>query len=201
MLFNIYVSDMPRTTSRKFAYADDLALATQSTDFDKLNSTLTEDLKKMEDYFTYWRLRPNPTKTTVTAFHLSNKFARTELKVSFCGKPVKNEPHPKYLGVTLDRSLTYHEHLKSVTGKLKTRINIIRKLAGNSWGSDAQTLRTACLALVYSVAEYCSPVWAGSCHTKKVYTILNSAMRIISGTLKSTPTQWLPTLSHIAPPH
>ena len=54
---------------------------------------------------------------------------------------------------------------------------------------------------MYSVAEYCSPVRAGSCHTKKVDTILNSAIRIISGTLKSTPIQWLPTLSHIAPPH
>ena len=200
MLFNIYVSDMPETTSRKFAYADDLALATQSTDFNVLSRTLTEDMKKMEDYFTYWRLRPNPNKTTTTAFHLSNRQAKTELNVTFCGKTVKHEEFPKYLGVTLDRSLTYREHLKRVSGKLKTRVNIIRKLAGNSWGSGTQTLRTACIALVYSVAEYCSPVWTESCHTKKVDVILNSAMRIITGTLKSTPLQWLPALSHIAPP-
>ena len=49
MLFNIYVSDMPGTTSTKFAsYADELALAIQSIDFDTLNSTLTEDMKKMD---------------------------------------------------------------------------------------------------------------------------------------------------------
>ena len=33
----------------------------------------------------------------------------------------------------------------------------------------------------------------------KIDVILNSAMRIITGTLKSTPLQWLPALSHIAP--
>ena len=82
---------MPGTTSTKCAYyADDLALAIQSADFDKLNSTLTDDMKKMEDYF-YWSLRPNPTKTTVTAINMQ---AGTELNVSFCGKPVKNEPLP-----------------------------------------------------------------------------------------------------------
>ena len=82
---------MPGTTSTKFAYyADDLALAIQSTDFDKLNSTLTDDMKKMEDYF-YWRLLPNPTETTVTA---SNIRVGTELNVSICGKRVKNEPLP-----------------------------------------------------------------------------------------------------------
>ena len=69
--------------------------------------------------------------------------------VSFCGKPVKNDPFPKYLGVTLDRSLAYQEHLQKVAGKLKTRINIIRKLAVNSLGSDAHTIQTVCLALVY----------------------------------------------------
>ena len=57
------------------------------------------------------------------------------------------------------------------------------------------------MALCYSVAEYCSPVWSRSSHSKTVDRKLNESMRIITGCLKSTPVQWLPTLSSIAPPH
>lgn len=63
------------------------------------------------------------------------------------------------------------------------------------------TLRTSTLALVYSLAEYCSPVWLNSSYTTKINVQLNSAMRLISCTVKSTPTQWLPVLSNIPHPH
>jgi hypothetical protein len=39
-----------------------------------------------------------------------------------------------------------------------------------------------------------------SVHTIKIEVQLNSAMRIISGCVKSTQIPWLPTLAHIAPP-
>jgi hypothetical protein len=59
--------------------------------------------------------------------------------------------HPKYLGVTLDRSLTYNTHLTKTGQKVAARINTVRKLAGTNWGSSADTLRTASLALVSMV--------------------------------------------------
>ena len=37
-------------------------------------------------------------------------------------------------------------------------------------------------------------------HTIKIDIELNSSMRIISGTVRSTPLPWLPVLSNIAPP-
>ena len=65
--------------------------------------------------------------------------------------------------------------------------NLITKLAGSTWGASARTLRTATLALCFSVAEYCAPVWCRSSHTKLVDIQLNSAMRTISGSIMSTP--------------
>ncbi|CAI6345569.1 unnamed protein product [Macrosiphum euphorbiae] len=63
------------------------------------------------------------------------------------------------------------------------------------------TLRTSALALVCSAAEYASPVWLNSSHCRKIDVQLNHSMRIISGTVKSTPTEWLPVLCNILPPH
>ena len=120
-------------------------------------------------------------------------------EVRFCGKTVKFNPNPKYLGYTMDRTQTHKPHLENVAQKLKSRNNIIQKLAGSTWGSNGNTLRTAALAIVYSTAEYCCPVWLRSSHTSKVDVQINASLRTVTGTMKSTPLQWLPVLANIAP--
>jgi hypothetical protein len=89
--------------------------------------------------------------------------------------------------VTLDRSFTFKPHLEKTALKVNARVNLlIRKLAGTNWGCDADTLRTTSLALVFSAAEYCAPVWLNSAHTQKVDVQFNNAMHFITGTAKST---------------
>ena len=58
---------------------------------------------------------------------------------------------------------------------------------------------TAALSLVYSTAEYCAPVWCRSAHTRLIDSVLNDALRIVSGCLLPTPTEYLPVLSGIQP--
>ena len=72
-------------------------------------------------------------------------------------------------------------------------------LAGTTWGAGAKTLRTSALALCYSVAEYCAPVWSNCAHTILVDVQLNNTMRTITDSVRCTRTDWLPVLSNIAP--
>ncbi|KAF0721713.1 Uncharacterized protein FWK35_00024114 [Aphis craccivora] len=193
---------LPQAThSRKFIYADDITLASQYNKFEVTEEILTNDLKLISDYLHKWRLIPNTDKTVVTTFHLNNRLSKYKLQIKFGGKSLEYDPTPKYLGVTLDRQLTYKHHIENTAVKLKTRNNIIHKLAGSSWGAAMPTLRTSALALVYSAAEYASPVWLNSSHCSKIDVQLNHSMRIISGTVKSTPIEWLPVLCNILPPH
>ena len=67
-----------------------------------------------------------------------------------------------------DQTLTYKEHLQSCKEKVKAQVNLIRKLAGTSWGAGTNTLRMATLTLIYSTAEYCAPVWLASTHMKAI---------------------------------
>ena len=48
LLFNIYVSDLPPTTSSKFAYADDLALAHIAGDWRTLEKTLSQGMATLQ---------------------------------------------------------------------------------------------------------------------------------------------------------
>jgi len=200
-LFNIYINDLPVTQSRKFIYADDICLGTQSRAFTEVEKVLNEDMETVAEYLTKWRLQPSAAKTVSSVFHLHNAKANQELDIYLKGQRIRHDPKPTYLGVTLDRALTFHDHLKKTAAKVGTRNNLLSKLAGTSWGASAKTLKTTALALCYSTAEYCAPVWARSSHTKLVDVQLNTSMRTITGTLRPTPLPWLPVLSNIPPPH
>ena len=108
--------------------------------------------------------------------------------------------NPVYLGVALDRALTYKRHLKSLQSKVNARNGLLLCLAGFSWGAYMSTLRTGVLALVYSAAEYASPAWCRSTHTNKLDVALNDTMRIITGCMRPTETTFLPVLAGITPP-
>jgi hypothetical protein len=132
-------------------------------------------------------------------FHFNTHAANKQLDGMFNGISIKHVDYSKYLGVTLDWTLTFKPHLEKAAKKVSSRVNLVRKLAGTKWGSTAQTLRTAFLALVYSSAEYCAPVWLNCAHVHKLYVQLNNVMCFFTGTVKSTKLQWLPVLSNIAP--
>ena len=84
------------------------------------------------------------------------------LRVHMEGQQLRHDPNPVYVGVTLDRTLSYRQHLRKAAGKLQSRNNLLTKLAGSSRSANANTLRSSVLALCYSVAEYCCPVWQRS---------------------------------------
>lgn len=94
------------------------------------SAILTNDLKIMSDYFYKWKINPNLSKTEVCAFHLNNRQADRELQVQFNSMTIKHNPSPKYLGVTLDCSLTFKKRLENLQKKVRSRINFLYKLAG-----------------------------------------------------------------------
>lgn len=114
----------------------------------------------------------------------------------FCDTKLRHEDFLKYPGAVLDCSLIYC----LTSAKIKPTNNIINKVAGASWGADAHILCTATLALIFSVAECCTPAWADSIHTKLVDMQLNTAVTITTGVLKSALTVCLHVLTCILPP-
>uniref|UniRef100_A0A2S2N6A3 Putative RNA-directed DNA polymerase n=1 Tax=Schizaphis graminum TaxID=13262 RepID=A0A2S2N6A3_SCHGA len=132
MLFNLYTNDQPTPRDRKhFLYADDLAITAQDTTFDVVEKKLTNALKVMTNYYDSNQLKPNPNKTQVCYFHLRNRDAKKHLNIEWLGKTLHNTDYPVYLGVTLDRTLTFKEHCSKTKMKVQARNNPLRKLAGS----------------------------------------------------------------------
>ncbi|KAJ4933183.1 hypothetical protein JOQ06_030018 [Pogonophryne albipinna] len=141
LLFNIYTNDQPKSVdTRRFIYADDLGIGAQATDFKTVEDRLSNALAELTPYYEENHLRANPSKTQVCAFHLRNREAKRQLKVSWSGTSLEHS------------------------------------------------------------AEYACPVWERAAHAKKLDPALNASCRIITGCLKSTPTDRLYILAGIAPP-
>ena len=154
LLFNIYTYiDLPSMISRKFAYADDLALLHSSGNWKELEVTLSQDMSTLSAYLQTWRLKLSHTNTMTAAFHLNNREAKRELKVYNNDRLLPFCPIPTYLGVKLDKSLTFRHHLVTLRKKLSSRVTLLRRLVGSGWGANAKTLRIATLSLVYSTSE------------------------------------------------
>ena len=83
--------------------------------------------------------------------------------------------------------------------QVATRNNLLRNLENSKWGTNASTIRTAALALCYSVAEYAASVWSRSKRTHLLDPELNQACRVITGCLNPTNVEHLYLLAGIAP--
>jgi len=107
LLFNIYIFHLPTTVSRKYAYADDLAIMDADGDWQAVEGVLSKDMATVGEYFQTWKLKLSTTKTVSAAFHPNSKEAKRALKVKYNNETLPFCSEPKYLGVTLDKSLTY----------------------------------------------------------------------------------------------
>lgn len=115
---------------------------------------------------------------------------------------VPHEQTPKLLGVTFDTMYCYAKHVKNVTDTAKSRVNMMKSLAGSTWGQDQETLSTTYKSICRSVLEYAAPIWTpviSDTSWDKLQSVQNQALRIITGNLKMSSEPHLHRESNILP--
>ena len=78
----------------------------------------------------------------------------------------------------MDSSLSFHKHCNYLSDRIDKRNNMLKALAGLSWGQDKETLLLTYNALGKSIAGYAAPVWstnASDSSFKKIQTALRTA--------------------------
>jgi len=168
-------------------------------DWQAVERVLRKDMATICEYLQIWKMELSTTKMVSAVFHLNNKDVKRELKVNHNNETLPFCSEPEYLGVTLDRSLTYRRHLESLRKKLTSRVAFLRRLDDSGWGVGATTLQTVSRALLHSTSEYCAAVWCGSAHTCLIDPNINNALRIVTGCLRPTPADNLLILAGTQP--
>ena len=176
---------------------DDVALTCFDKQTSEIEHTISKDLDCASGYYRKWHLKLSTTKSVYSIFQLKNQLAECQLQVHMSGNSILFDSTPRYLGVTLDRSLTFRQHIEKLKNKMTSRVALVKRLAGLNWGPCFDVLCISTLSLIVAPAEYCFSVWNQSSHTNKLNTPFNEALRTISGCIKPKYISFLPFLAGI----
>jgi ribonuclease HI len=194
ILFSLYLSTihMHLPPGVKIAlYADDIIIWTSHTDRYIAEKLLNQAVSQLQSYTHEFKISLNPNKSEVCLFTLNNSIRNWNPSITFSGTTLPVTKSPKYLGVTLDPSLSFSDHIDKVVNRAKKRLNILKAISGKDWGANAAVLAITYKTLVRPLLEYAIPTWCSASPTQleKLDKVQSSAARIICGLRNTCPSE------------
>ena len=110
------------------------------------------------------------------------------------GKKLRFDPFPRFLGVTLDRTLSFRQHVDRVSARAAQKSKILQAVAHSSWGWRKQDLRKVYISHIRSVLHYAGAGWQPFLHDQNIKVLeraQNRCLRIITSQTTSTPFECL----------
>ena len=136
----------------------------------------------------------NLKKSCTFFFSTDSNQAKWRPNIKLFGEQMKygddpEEKCPKFLGVTLDRSLCFQDHVKSVTEKVENRRKMLYCLASRSWGWKKHNLRRIYIAMHRSIMDYAAPAWQpwlSETAFNKLEVAQNNCLKIITAVYRNS---------------
>lgn len=158
IFFNIYINDLfnlPLNGCIQL-YADDLALVYSATDLIVLENQLQSDMDIILKWCNDNLLQINFKKCQVLVFDKRNFWEDSSLTISAGNTTIENVKSAKYLGLTIDSKLNFHEHINQLIKSLNPMIFAIRRARNNIKEKSAWLMYHS---FIYSRLLYVNPVW------------------------------------------
>ena len=195
-LFNLYMHDLPSPPPNVqiASYADDVTITSTHHKAAVCSTQVQPYINTLEDWLTTNRLKVAPSKSTSTLLTNDTHEHKHKPTVTLNNTLIPHTDNTKILGVTYNTSMTFTLHITNITNKCTGRLNALRALTGTDFGQHKETTTLIYKQYIRSVLDYASPAWAPSASQtahKKLQTIQNSALRIITGCTQTTPIEHL----------
>ena len=138
-------------------FADDTSIIYDSKIFKTIETNLNYDLKCVSEWLRSNRLSLNVSKTKLLFFRSKNKTLPLNISIKIQGKRITPSSHVKYLGIFVDKYLSWNCHVKELSNKLSRANGIISKLQHYA---PKSAVLSVYYALFYSHMTYASLVWS-----------------------------------------
>ena len=174
VLFSLFVSPVFGLYNI-IAYADDTYTITSATTKENAVVELGKALTNISLWFKSSGLKVNEEKTEIAIFY-KNNCNPSDLLVNRINVRTKNTI--KVLGIMMDTTLTWHEHVSNAVQNTQSKIHAIRRIQRFFQNDEIlQLLKTYCYPSLY----YASSVWLSpSLNTKLKSKLFSASGKILS---------------------
>ena len=175
------------------SYADDIGIITGSTNPITNCNRLRKVLKVLNETADQSQIKFDEDKMEFMHFHNRRQPMTEKLIHTFNAeeglKTIEVPPQEqiKWLGIWLDRKLTFKKHVEVRAAAAARAFHSIRRLSNTTKGLSFQAIRQLYIACVEAVGAYGVPLWWSHNHSRiKVFEKLqNSALRTILGQFRT----------------
>ena len=179
LLFLVFINDLPDAT-RFFIklFADDTFLCAQNADMEMLEKEVNVEINKVYEWLAANKLTLNISKSKFMI--ISNKKSSLDnFQVSINDTKLERCQQYKYLGVIIDRNLTWKTHIEYISNKISKVCGSLAKLRHSV---NSKILIEIYHALIHSYVRYGILTWGNACDNalNSLQVILNRAIRIMT---------------------
>lgn len=180
-LYSLFIHDIPNLEDCLISlYADDTGVSASSRFIKGLVNRLRRGAMTLIRYYKRWKIQINTEKTAVV-FHSrrrTKQLAPSSVIIDGRSVPVSN--NVKYLGVTLDNTLTYKNHIESAIQKANNRGRMLYTyLRRHSFASKKLKIKLY-KTYIRPILSYASPVISEASHSNrnKIQICQNKFLRL-----------------------
>ena len=177
ILYNLFASDQPTSPNTLVAdYADDKLIISTNENPVVASHNLQNHLSLMEIWYNNWRIKVNQSKSIHTTFTLKLGHCPA---VTLFGTEIPSTPTVKYLGLTLDRRLTWAHHTRVKRLQLNLRLRMLKTLLVNNKHTNLKTKLLMYKSLIKPIWTYGLQLWgnAKKSNLNRIQTFQNIALR------------------------
>ena len=156
LLFVLLMNDLPDclTTCKTLMYADDTVIYCSSKSVQHIETVLTRELGLINNWLKNNSLFLNKTKTECVLFGSRQRISDVPtFTVSIDGFRIKHVERYTYLGVVLEQTLSWNEHMSHLISKAAKKVGVLGRITQNITTSTANTVYKS---FVLPVLEYCN---------------------------------------------
>uniref|UniRef100_A0A023FRN3 Putative outcast ele5 orf1-h 1e-40-j 4 n=1 Tax=Amblyomma cajennense TaxID=34607 RepID=A0A023FRN3_AMBCJ len=168
-------------------YADDICIWASSVTRLQVRARLQRAASITSSYLQKQGLSVSPEKCALVAF---TRKCMTPYPVRIDGQVISYSKFHRFLGILIDRNLSWSPHCTLLKKKLTSIAHLLRFLGGKSWGSSVQSMLKLYRALFVGCLRYSTPVLSNTCKTnmRALQTVQGQALRTCLGLPRSAST-------------
>jgi hypothetical protein len=179
LLFLIYIDDFPLTINKlanSILFANDTSIIISNTNPEEFKNSINSVMTEITDWFQSNLLTLNCNKTTFLQF-LTKKNKEIKIQIIASNSIISNISSTKFLGLTIDSTLSWTDQIVALTSKLNKACYAIRAVKACM---SLEVLRTIYFSYVHSVISYGIIFWGNSHFSTNIFKIKKRIIRSIT---------------------